>query len=102
MIEFFKKVYDYKTDDFPQEEISRIKIGRFLSIIGFIIGMVYTLIYLNFVSFSTALLNLFFACSFLLYFYFLYKNQIIKACFFILVVFITYIFFICMFFYQIK
>ncbi|WP_368030452.1 GGDEF domain-containing protein [Arcobacter sp. s6] len=102
MIEFFKKVYAYKTDDFPQEEISRIKIGRFLSIIGFIIGMVYTLIYLNFVSFSTALLNLFFACSFLLYFYFLYKNQIIKACFFILVVFITYIFFICMFFLSNK
>lgn len=73
MIEFFKKVYAYKTDDFPQEEISRIKIGRFLSIIGFIIGMVYTLIYLNFVSFSTALLNLFLPVLFFYIFIFYIK-----------------------------
>lgn len=103
MIYIFQKIYNYKINDFKDDEIVRIRIGNLLSFLGFFVSFLYSLLYLfYFDSLYAFILTQFFAFSYLSYFYFLSKMQILKARFSFFILICVQLFFITIFFISSK
>jgi len=80
LIGILKRIYNYKINDFDENEIVRIRIGNLLAVLGFGVSILYSFLYLFYInSFAAFFLTLVFAILYLGYFYFLSKMEIFKA-----------------------
>lgn len=103
MINILKKIYNFKINDYEENEVVSIRIGNLLSFLGFFVSILYGLLYLIYIdSFITFLLTQIFAFLYLLYFYFLGKNELIKARISFFIVICTQLLLITIFFLSIK
>ena len=103
MFYFLQKIYNFKIDDYNENETVSIRIGNLLSFTGFSISIIYGFLYLIFVdSLIISFATFFFAFSYLGYFSLIKRNELKKAKLSFFVVVLIQLFVIVVFFLSTK
>lgn len=103
MLYSLEKIYNFKIDDYDENETVSIRIGNLLSFLGFSVSIIYGFLYLIFVdSLIISFATFFFAFSYLVYFYLIKINELKKAKVSFFIVILFQLFIIVVFFLSTK
>lgn len=99
MVSFFNKVYNFRANDFDEDEVVKLKIGNLSAFLAITISTFYSFLYLFYIdSIFATIVNQTFAFLYFIYFQLIKKDELLKARLAFFTIFLIHMLIIVMFF----